>query len=60
MYIQEVAGGDQEAASMLKFIEQRTGLSIQTFLQIHRHDYRSYQVEDGSLLTSVYYDHAKE
>ena len=45
---------------MLKFIEDRTGLLLQHILQMHRADYRVYQVEDSALLTSVYFDQAKD
>ena len=41
-YILEVAGGDNEASFMLKFIEDRTGLLLQHIFQMHRTDYRVY------------------
>ena len=44
---------------MLKFMEEKTGLTTQQFLLLHKADYRVYQIEDSSLLTSVYFEHAK-
>ena len=58
--ILEVAGGDYEAAAMLKLIEEKTALTMQQYLQTFRADYRSYQTEDSSLITSIFFDNAKE
>ena len=44
---------------MLKFVEERTGMTTQQFLQLHKADYRAYCVEDGALLTSVFFNHAR-
>lgn len=41
-YIQGVIGGDKEAGAMLKFMEEKTGLTTQQFLLLHKADYRVY------------------
>ena len=45
---------------MLKFVEEKTKITATQFLLLNKADYRVYQVEDGALLTSVYFNHAKE
>ena len=45
---------------MFKFIEKRTGMKMSQILQANRLEHRVYYVEDSSLLTSVYFNHAKE
>ena len=45
---------------MFKFIERKTGMKMSQILQTNRVEHRIYQVEDSSLLTSVYFYHAKE
>ena len=55
-----MAGGDYEAAAMLKLVEEKSGMSLQQYLQTFRADYRTYQTEDSSLITSIFFDHSKE
>ena len=52
-----ITGDDHEASLILKFIEDRCG---KVELSDQRVDYRVYQIEDSSLMTSVYFNHAKE
>lgn len=55
-----MAGGDNEAATMLKFVEEQTGIAMSHFLQTNRVEHRAYQTEDSALITSVFFEHAKE
>ena len=52
-----ITGDDHEAFLILKFIEDRCGKVELTDPKV---DYRVYQIEDSSLMTSVYFNHAKE
>ena len=53
----QITGDDHEASLILKFIEDQCG---KVELSEPRVDYRVYQIEDSSLMTSVYFDHSKE
>lgn len=55
-----IAGGDDEATELIKFIEDSTQISVDKFLQLKRNSYRVYQAEDSSLLTSVYFNHKRD
>ena len=55
-----VASGDSEAAELIKFVEDVSSVSVDKFLQLNRLQYRVYQSEDSSLLTSVYFNHNRD
>ena len=55
-----VAGGDQISFNIFKFIEDKTSVSLEKYLQTARHESRSYLIEDGSLLTTVFFNSAKD
>ena len=55
-----IAQGDTEATELIRFVERVSQVTVDKFLQLDRLQYRAYQSEDSSLLTSVYFNHNRD
>lgn len=51
----QVSGGDQETLNLINYIENCTGVGVNNFLNMRSAQYRSYQIEDESVLTEVFF-----